>query len=131
MLKLLCTTLTDMSMYTDWEKINSGAYGVIFEAKTNLPDIQTVAIKQMALPSNIYSRCVLHDIFSEITCLEKFRLDPCVTDLYDYGVTKTDYVIVMKKYSVSLKDWRLKQKGNWQDNLPTYLTIYKDILKSV
>ena len=45
MLKLLCTALTDMSMYTDWEKINSGAYGVIFEAKTNLPDIQTVAIK--------------------------------------------------------------------------------------
>jgi serine/threonine protein kinase len=108
MLKLLCTSLTDMSMYTDWQKINSGAYGVIFEAKTNLPDIQTVAIKQMVIPTNIYSRCVLHDIFSEITCLEKFRLDQNVTDLYDYGVTKTDYVIVMKKYSVSLKDWRLK-----------------------
>jgi len=42
----------------------------------------------MGLPSEIYDRCVLHDIFTEITCLEEFRLEKCVTDLYDYGVDK-------------------------------------------
>ena len=68
-------------------------------------DPQVVAIKLMNIPSSIYERSVLHDIFTEITCLETFRLDPCITDLYDYGVTKTDYVIVMKRYPMSLKVW--------------------------
>lgn len=72
-----------------------------------MPDPKIVAIKQMPIPSNIYERSVLHDIFAEITCLENFRLDPCVTDIYDYGVTKSDYVIIMKRYPMSLKDWRL------------------------
>lgn len=37
----------------------------------------------------------------------------------------------MKKYPTSLKDWRLQQNRPWQENLPLYLTIYRDILKSV
>lgn len=67
-----------------------------------------VAIKQMMVPSSIYDRCVLHDIFTEITCLEELRLEPCVSDLYDYGVDKTSYYIVMKRYNCSLREWRLK-----------------------
>lgn len=74
---------------------------------------------------------MLHDIFTEITCLEEFRLENSVTELYDYGVTKTDYIIIMKRYPSSLKQWRVKEKGTWQDNLATYLTLYKDVLKTV
>lgn len=62
----------------------------------------------MQLPKHISDRSVLHDIFTEITCLEEFRLEPCVTDLYDYGVDGNNYYIVMKRYSGSLRDWRLK-----------------------
>lgn len=62
----------------------------------------------MQLPKAIHDRSVLHDIFTEITCLEEFRLEPCVTDLYDYGVDSQNYYIVMKRYSGSLRDWRLK-----------------------
>ena len=60
----------------------------------------------MELPNDVYDRCVLHDIFTEITCLEEFRLEKCVTDLYDYGVDNTSYYIVMKKYALSLGEWR-------------------------
>ena len=67
-----------------------------------------MAIKQMQLPKSIYDRSVLHDIFTEITCLEEFRLEPSVTDLFDYGVDGTNYYIVMKRYSGSLREWRLK-----------------------
>ena len=69
-----------------WTKISEGQYGKVFETKTNLAEPGVVAIKQMSLPPNIYERCVLHDIFTEITSLEEFRLEPCVTDLYDYGL---------------------------------------------
>ena len=37
----------------------------------------------------------------------------------------------MKKYPCSLKEWRVNQKRSWQEYLPLYLTIYRDILKSV
>ena len=93
----------------DWKKLAVGAYGTVYECKTNLVQPSSVAIKQMDLPNDIYDRCVLHDIFTEITCLEEFRLEKCVTDLYDYGVDKTSYYIVMKKYACSLGEWRRKQ----------------------
>ena len=88
-MKLLCTQLFDLSLYNggrDWRKIAEGAYAKVYEGTTNLSEPQSVAIKQMLLPSSIYDRCVLHDIFNEITCLEELRLEPCITDLYDYGV---------------------------------------------
>jgi serine/threonine protein kinase len=94
----------------DWKKIGEGAYAKVYECQMNLSEPQTVAIKQMILPSSIYDRCVLHDIFTEITCLEEFRLEPCVTDLYDYGVDGYSYYIVMKKYAFSLTEWRAKQQ---------------------
>lgn len=72
---------------------------------------------------------MLHDIFTEITCLEEFRLEPCVTDLFDYGVDKTSYYIVMKRYAGSIKDWRVKQKAPMSENLSLYLSIYKEILR--
>ena len=83
----------------------------------------------MGLPNSIYDRCVLHDIFTEITCLEEFRLEPCVTDLYDYGVDESDYYIVMKKYSGSLLNWRQKQTASMHENLSLYLSIFREILK--
>ena len=83
----------------------------------------------MDLPSSIHDRCVLHDIFTEITCLEEFRLEPCVTDLFDYGVDEGSYYIVMKRYTGSLRDWRLKQKSSIMENLSLYLSIYREVLK--
>ena len=84
-----------------------------------------VAIKEMDFPASIFERCVLHDIFTEITCLEEFRLEPCVTDLYDYGFSGSSYYIVMKKYKTSLRLWRLEQnegrENGFNENLALYL----------
>lgn len=109
MLKLLCPSLFDLHLYgdrKDWIKLASGAYGTVYEVELSMSEPKYVAIKKMDLPQSIYDRCVLHDIFTEITCLEEFRLESCVTDLYDYGVDGTSYYIVMKKYNGSLRDWR-------------------------
>ena len=131
LLKLLSTTFFDSSMYTGWKKIAVGAYGTVYECSTGLAEPQKVAIKKMSVPKSIYDRCVLHDIFTEIASLEEFRLERCVTDLYDYGLDENDYYIVMKKYPLSLKDWREKIKGSLEEVLPRCLTIYKEVLKSM
>ena len=131
LLKLLCASFFDASIYSNWQKIATGAYGTVYQCSTGLHDPAVVAIKKMSVPKTIYERCVLHDIFTEISCLEEFRLERCVTDLYDYGVDENDYYIVMKCYPTSLKQWRIQLKGTLEDHLPELLTVYREILKAV
>ena len=134
LLKLLSTSLFDINLYNngkDWKKIAEGAYAKVYESRTNLSEPTLVAVKQLLLPNSIYDRCVLHDIFTEITCLEELRLEPCISDLYDYGVDGNSYYIIMKRYACSLKQWRLQQTKSLNENLPLYLSIYREFLKSL
>mmetsp|Transcript_10661 Transcript_10661/g.20673 ORF Transcript_10661/g.20673 Transcript_10661/m.20673 type:complete len:1973 (-) Transcript_10661:893-6811(-) len=131
LLKLLCTAFFDSKLYTGWRKIGTGAYGTVYECETGLSEPVTVAIKKMSVPKSIYDRSVLHDIFTEIACLEEFRLEKYVTDLYDYGVDENDYYIVMKHYTISLKAWRTDLPGPYEDYLHLFLTLFKEVLKAV
>lgn len=131
LLKLLCGAFFDSTRYKGWAKIASGTYGTVYECKTGLASPETVAIKKMEVPKSIYDRCVLHDIFSEIACLEEFRLDDCVTDLYDYGMDEHAFYIVMKRYKTSLKEWRLNLAGGFEDTLPAALTMFRQVARAL
>ena len=131
LLKLLSTKLFDISIYKNWEKINFGAYGKVFQCTTGLIEPNNVAVKQMDFNENIYDPCNLFDIFTEITALETFRMENCVTKMFDYGVDKENYYIVLKRYQMSLKEWRLQQKGSFMENVPMFLNIFREILKAV
>jgi hypothetical protein len=52
---------------------------------------------------NVNGRCVLHDIFTEITILDKHKNDCRVTHLFDFGVDESHFWIIMKLYRCSLK----------------------------
>jgi len=106
LLKLLSAAFFNSDAYKLWRKIETGAYGTVYECSTGLDDPECVAIKKMSVPREIEDRCVLHDIFNEISCLEELRLEGCVCDLYDYGVDSNDYYIVMKYYPNTVKRWR-------------------------
>ena len=138
LLKLLCIEMNDFSVYRIGRKIGGGQYGVIFDCEIGfgqkkasrlnlgnrgvgvgggvLADRRGVdggsAIKVMSFKDDIYARSVLHDIFSEISCLEYFRLKRSVVTQYDFGVNRNDYFIVMKKFPMSLSIWRKKQRRN-------------------
>jgi serine/threonine protein kinase len=132
LLKLLCIDLNDTSLYKGWKKLAHGAYGTIYDCFTELDYPSSVAVKVTAFKDSIYDRCVLHDIFSEITCLEYFRLQPNITTLYDYGIHKGQYYIVMKKYKGSLKKWREGLAPGLQPEfLPLLLKIFMRILVAV
>ena len=131
LLKLLCLDLNDASLYKHWEKLAHGAYGTIYRCLTDLNNPSEVAVKVTSFSESIYERCVLHDIFSEITCLEYFRLQPNITTLFDYGIHKGQYYIVMKRYKSSLKKWRENQILPMNTLLPLYLKIFLRILSAV
>jgi hypothetical protein len=85
----------------------------------------------MSFPKSIYERCVLHDIFTEISCLENFRLDERITTMYNYGVVSNAYMIVMKKYDCSLRDWILQNKDNLHNKFKQILKIFWDVLNII
>jgi len=58
-------------------------------------------------------------------------MEQCVSDLYDYGVDANSYYIVMKKYKSSLRQWRLEQSKSLNENLPVYLSMYREFLKGL
>lgn len=132
LLKLLCIDLNDTSLYKGWKKLANGAYGTIYDCFTDIDYPADVAVKVTSFKESIYDRCVLHDIFSEITCLEYFRLQPNITTLYDYGIHRGQYYIVMKKYRGSLKKWREGLGPTLQqEHLPIFLKIFARILMAV
>jgi len=131
LLKLLCKHFFNASFYSNWEKIGGGQFGTVYQCNTGLTEPSIVAIKKTELEQNIFSPCHLFDIFTEVTALEALRLENCVTQLYDYGCDDEYYYIVMKRYPISLKKWRIQQKQSLKEMLPTYLSIFKDILQAV
>ncbi len=40
--------------------------------------------------------------------MESFKFFPQITQIYEFGVKKGDYYVTMKKYRISLKEWRNK-----------------------
>jgi hypothetical protein len=153
LLKLLSTRFFRPSLYQSSVRISEGAYGTVYAAKLLGED---VAVKLMSVPKNIQDRCVLHDIFTEILVLDKWKADERICKLIDYGsfglscvlVCKTwlpkltdlvvllgvddeHYWITMKRYKTSLKTWRHKQKKPFMENLPLLLNVFTDVLNCV
>jgi len=112
-----------------------------------------VAVKRMAVPKSMHDRCMIHDIFTEIMVMDKFKNDPKIVHLYleplligwnghtvlinatlysyDYGVDEEHFWIIMRLYKDSLKGWRKRQKTPWYENLPLYLNIYEKVLETM
>ena len=56
--------------------------------------------------------------------------------MYNYGVIDNSYVIVMKKYACSVRDWRLgnaeeREAQLFPPSLPNILALFYEILKGV
>lgn len=128
LLRLLSMRFFQPSLYKDLERIAEGAYGTVYGAKLLGDD---VAVKLMAVPRSIHDRCVLHDIFTEILVLDKWKADERICKMIDYGVDNEHYWIVMKRYKTSLRSWRVKQTAPLEEMLPLYLNIFSDVLSCV
>ena len=82
-----------VKIYVDIERANAFSYNFSYCSHGF-----QVAVKMMDLPKTIFDRCVLHDIFTEITILDQFSGDSRVCKMNDYGVDDGHYWITMKYY---------------------------------
>eukprot|EP00971_Amphidinium_carterae_P089029 1762203-Amphidinium_carterae.1 len=130
-LKLLCEATMHRWMYKDWTRIAGGSFGTVYKCNLPLGDPSVVAVKQISKQTAIQDRCVFHDVFSEVVCLDSIRFEENVCQLYDYGVDETGYWIVMRYYPTTLKKWRESLKGTMSENLPALLAVFHQVLRAV
>ena len=68
------------------------------------------------------------DVFSEVSILERFRGQQSVCQLLNYGLEGDSIVLVMRKYTASLKAWRARITSPLAQQLRLYLHIFADIV---
>ena len=133
--KLHVESIFAQSPYSHLSKLAAGAYGTVYEAQVEPlcgDDVSRVAIKVTDRPKDIFGRCVVHDLYSEISILDLMSADSGVCHMYDFGVTKSAYWIVMRMYKNNLRAWRTERTGAdaAQPSWPLYLAIFSQILQA-
>jgi len=88
-------------------------------------------VKLIDLPKRVHDRCLLQELFNEMSILEHYSGDSRVCKLYDYGVNREYCYMVMKKYTTSLKSWRTRQTLSLEEMLPTYIWTFGRILDAM
>ena len=128
LLKLLCTHLFDPSRYKQLVKIAQGGYGAVYFSVLEDEGGSKVAVKLMNLPKTPHDRCVVHDIFTEISVLDRFKSDPRVSTLYAYGVSEEYFWMAMRPYKTSLRTWRKRLSFPLNRCLNLYLNVFASCL---
>lgn len=131
LLKLLVESAMHRWMYTNMRMIGAGQFGTVMQSGVTVGSGQLqVAIKHIPKQTNIQDRCVLVDVFTEISCLDTIRFEDHLCHIYDFGVEESCYWIVMKYYATTLKKWRASL-GTMKEHLSVLLAVFKQILKGV
>lgn len=133
LLKLLTFSLFNTAAFNDRSRIGVGRFGKVYECKMLSSENSKVALKLFDMPRTIYEDSIIFDVFIEVTCLEKMYGQKDGLKLYDYGVSKDSYWMVIQYFSQSLCSWRNSLGNiNLSDNVhKKNLQITFDILLRV
>ena len=71
-----------------------------------------VAVKLLEVPRAAESRCVLARLFTEVAVMAECGPDVGVCSLYDFGVTRDHYWLVMERCACTLRHWRVRFAGD-------------------
>ncbi|KAF4711146.1 hypothetical protein FOZ63_006010 [Perkinsus olseni] len=133
LLKLLAPGNFPQWIYADMRVVGGGAFGTVYRCETVLDggDEEVVAVKLVSRNPNISDRCVLYDVFNEVTCLEEGRFDDYMAEIFDYGYDGSSYWIIMRFYGMTLTAWRSSFAQSLGDHLLDLLQAYRKILTAV
>ena len=80
----------------------AGAFGTVYTCKPPDSD-ETLIVKLIDMPKKEHDLPLLQTLFNEMTILEQFKGNPCVCQLYDYGVNE-EYCYMVSFLSPGLKE---------------------------
>jgi len=131
LLKLTIHSLFQHPLYYNRRRMVSGAFGTVYSCRPPHANGELI-VKLIDLPKREHDRCLLQELYNEMTILDRFRGNPSVCQLYDYGVNEEYCYMVMKKYKTSLKSWRCRQTTELEQGmLPLYMWTFGRILDAM
>ena len=71
------------------------------------------------------------DVFAEVAIMERLAGSGVVARLLDYGVDEESFVLVMQRYRMSLRRWRMALPADPAPQLRLYLRIFANVLRAV
>ena len=71
------------------------------------------------------------DVFAEVAIMEGLAESGVVARLLDYGVDEESFVLVMQRYRMSLRRWRISLPADPAPQLRLYLRIFANVLRAV
>ncbi|KAK9811788.1 hypothetical protein WJX72_010021 [[Myrmecia] bisecta] len=133
LLRLLCRGLFQSHLYSARSRLARGAYAQVFRCPlpTQAGGPDHVALKVVDLPTSLHDPCYQVDMFSEVAILERFRGQASICQLYDYGIDADSFVLVLRCYRCSLKEWRTRQPPGPGPQLRLYLALFAQVLAAV
>jgi len=133
--KLLCGAIFDESSYFSGgvTRIASGAFGAVVSVKSPLPvkygKKGYLAVKSVKRESGPFDRSIASNLFVELSAMSALQDVAQVCKLYDFGVSRDTFHMVMERCKSNLKEWRSKKpKHVSEQDLVLYLQIYAQLL---
>ncbi|TNJ27574.1 Kinase, Uni1 [Giardia muris] len=138
LLRLTCYSLANaafrcISSSEHFRLTAQGSYGSVYFGNIALATPGNASIQSFQLPVAVKiqrepvtgnDRCVVHDIFNEITIMERLGNYRGSTRMYDYGLTEDDgYYIVLQQYMTNIRDLRLRLLMTEQDYKDEGITL--------
>lgn len=131
LLRLMCSSLHNSSLYTMNKQIGRGRYGTVYTGHT--ADGATVALKHIDMQLN--DTTILCNIFNEISILQCLTNDANVSTMIDYGCTNTMYCVVLSYSQCSMKQLLNKIYGgrtSYSAELLQFISgLYQQIMHTV
>eukprot|EP01029_Cantina_marsupialis_P003804 TRINITY_DN1382_c0_g1_i5.p1 TRINITY_DN1382_c0_g1~~TRINITY_DN1382_c0_g1_i5.p1 ORF type:complete len:2108 (-),score=712.08 TRINITY_DN1382_c0_g1_i5:1165-6846(-) len=113
LLKLLCPFLLEHRNYRTVRHLARGAYGTVLQVQgPYAPDVKggVLAVKRISTPTDPHARIPIVKLFHEITALWRFRGNPSINRLIDFGCTNDSVWLMLEHCSLSVKQWRELQQ---------------------
>ena len=102
LVKLTVHCLFQHELYFNRRRMVAGAFGTVYTCKPPYSD-ETLIVKLIDMPKKEHDLPLLQTLFNEMTILEQFKGNPCVCQLYDYGVNE-EYCYMVSFLSPGLKE---------------------------
>ena len=136
LLKLLCVDSFACALYSERERLASGAYATVYSCPLGAWSAErpaAVALKVIDRSNSARHFCPFPDVFSEVSILSRLRQQRGICHMFDFGVSRNAYYIVMRRYESSLRNWRVGHgvAPPSASRLRTYLHIYRNVLLAV
>lgn len=140
LLRLSCDALFRPERYVSSKLVARGAYAQVHCC--SLPSelgtffSSEVALKIIDAPQNTHDLASAVNVYSEIAVFEAMAREPCVAKVFDYGVARESFYIVMQQYPASLKQWRTAHSDTFDatelvGQAPMYANIYAECIEAV